>query len=351
MAGQTVLPNLRAAGADLTKIKLLDRSRFIESPLLLPGDIPVIEQAVVELQAKLVVIDPFTAFLAGNSNGDAAVRKALGPLSVFAEKYDLAVLIVRHLRKSGAEQSALRRPGQHWHHRCRPLRPRGPVRSQQRRPTPARARPEQGQPGIRRVSVVPDDQTPGRHDWRGMAGPKPVHRRGPDGRRGAMIIRPWRRPSTCCTRSWLKARCQPRNASSWPVTLGLAGEPSSGRRSGWACPRGRKEAAKIASGYGNYRTTPNCSSGSRTRTSPTSSSGWSMAMSPVPNPMVRPALTTKIVTVIGRTMMAVMKSGLSTRSRTRNARESCHAREHNLTPSPLASWPSDGAWPWTECGG
>ena len=62
----------------------------------------MIEQAVVEVQAKLVIIDPFTAFLAGNSNGDAAVRKALGPLSVFAEHHGLAVLIVRHLRKSGA---------------------------------------------------------------------------------------------------------------------------------------------------------------------------------------------------------------------------------------------------------
>jgi hypothetical protein len=102
LAGQTVLPNLRAAGADLTKIKLLDRGRFIEAPLLLPNDIPVLEQAVAEVQAKLVVIDPFTAFLAGNSNRDAVVRKALGPLATFAERLDLAVLIVRHLRKSGA---------------------------------------------------------------------------------------------------------------------------------------------------------------------------------------------------------------------------------------------------------
>jgi hypothetical protein len=102
MAGQTVLPNLRAAGADLTKIKLLDRSRFIEDPLRLPNDLDVIRQAAIEVQAKLAIIDPFTAFLAGNSNGDAAVRKALGPLSVFAEQYDLAGLIVRHLRKSGA---------------------------------------------------------------------------------------------------------------------------------------------------------------------------------------------------------------------------------------------------------
>jgi hypothetical protein len=102
LAGQTVIPNLRAAGADLTKIKLLDRSRFIEAPLRFPDDLQIIEQAAIEVQAKLVVIDPFAAFLGGNSNGDAAVRKALGPLSVLAESLDLAILIVRHLRKSGA---------------------------------------------------------------------------------------------------------------------------------------------------------------------------------------------------------------------------------------------------------
>jgi RecA-family ATPase len=102
MAGQSVVPALRAAGADLTKIKLLDRNRFIESPLLLPNDMPIIEHAVNDVQAKLVIIDPFTMFLAGNSNGDAAVRRALGPLAAFAEQHDLAILIVRHLRKSGA---------------------------------------------------------------------------------------------------------------------------------------------------------------------------------------------------------------------------------------------------------
>ena len=60
-----------------------------------------VNTSVAELSPQ-AIIDPFTAFLAGNSNGDASVRKALGPLAVFAEKYDLAVLIVRHLRKSGA---------------------------------------------------------------------------------------------------------------------------------------------------------------------------------------------------------------------------------------------------------
>ncbi len=101
MAAQTVLPNLRAAGADLTKIRLLDRSQFTESPLRLPHDIPVIEQAVVEVQAKFLAIDPFNAFHAGNSNSDSAVRKALGPLSVFAERRDLANVIARHMGKAG----------------------------------------------------------------------------------------------------------------------------------------------------------------------------------------------------------------------------------------------------------
>ena len=54
------------------------------------------------MPARLVVIDPFTAFLPGSSNGDTAVRKALGPLAVFAEQCELAVLIVPHLRKSAA---------------------------------------------------------------------------------------------------------------------------------------------------------------------------------------------------------------------------------------------------------
>jgi hypothetical protein len=102
MAGQTVLPNLRAAGADLSRLKLLDRSRFASFPMTLPYDLPLIQRAVDEVQAKLVVIDPFTAFLPGSSSSDTAVRKALGPLAVFAEDKDLAVVIVRHLRKSGS---------------------------------------------------------------------------------------------------------------------------------------------------------------------------------------------------------------------------------------------------------
>lgn len=98
----TVLPGLQAAGADLSKVKLLDKRLFAEEPLILPDDLPLIESAVGDVHAKLFVIDPLTAFLSGNANGDMSIRKALGPVAAFAERLNLAVLIVRHLRKAGA---------------------------------------------------------------------------------------------------------------------------------------------------------------------------------------------------------------------------------------------------------
>ena len=103
LAGQTVLPALRAAGADLNKVRLLDRSRFIKSPLRLPKDLGVVRKAVEEMQAKLVVIDPFGMFSDGNPNSESATRKALGPLAVLAEKHDLVAIIVRHFRKSESD--------------------------------------------------------------------------------------------------------------------------------------------------------------------------------------------------------------------------------------------------------
>ena len=100
--GTTVLPNIRAAGADMDRIRLFDRSLFVGHPFVLPADLPLIETSVHEVGAKLVVIDPLTAFLTGNANSDTSIRKTFGPLAAFAERCDLAVVVVRHLRKSGS---------------------------------------------------------------------------------------------------------------------------------------------------------------------------------------------------------------------------------------------------------
>ncbi len=106
--GNTVRPRLQAAGADLERVRVYDRRRFPDRPLLLPDDLPVVEAAAAEVQARLLVIDPFVAFLNGPVNSDQGVRAALGPLVALAERIGLAVLLLRHLTK-GAGSNALYR--------------------------------------------------------------------------------------------------------------------------------------------------------------------------------------------------------------------------------------------------
>jgi hypothetical protein len=98
----TVRPALEAFGADLSRVRVYDASRFAEEPLALPADLNLLEREAGEVQARLVVIDPITAFLAGSANSDLSVRKALGPLAAWAERAKVAVLLARHLRKDGS---------------------------------------------------------------------------------------------------------------------------------------------------------------------------------------------------------------------------------------------------------
>jgi hypothetical protein len=106
--GNTVKPRLQAAGADLRKVYVYDQRRFADRPLVLPDDLDVVEVAAGEVGAKLVMIDPFTAFLAGPMNSDRAVRAALGPVVGMAERMGLAVLLLRHLNKGGGSNPLYR---------------------------------------------------------------------------------------------------------------------------------------------------------------------------------------------------------------------------------------------------
>jgi hypothetical protein len=107
----TVRPALAACGADISRVYVYDASRFAGQPLTLPADLQLLEVAVGEVQARLVVLDPITAFLGGSANSDAGVRKALGPLATFAERAGVAVVLVRHLRKDGSRNPLHRGAG------------------------------------------------------------------------------------------------------------------------------------------------------------------------------------------------------------------------------------------------
>src|SRR4051812_26334064 len=84
-AEHTIRPRLEAAGANLTRIHDLSlvRSKVGEDrPPEIPGDLPLIEQKLTELSAKLWIIDPLMAYLFGaDANKDQEIRRVLFRIS------------------------------------------------------------------------------------------------------------------------------------------------------------------------------------------------------------------------------------------------------------------------------
>lgn len=119
----TIVPRLLAMGADLRQITLLaelpvvdetglvkpDQTRLVS----LPGDVPLIEQAIVKLGVGLLVIDPLFAFLDPElrANSDQDVRAALTPLASALARTNASAILVRHLNKSASGNSLYRGGG------------------------------------------------------------------------------------------------------------------------------------------------------------------------------------------------------------------------------------------------
>jgi hypothetical protein len=109
----TIRPRLQALGADLDRVFVLHQEEEPGLPLRLPGHADLLESAMAQAGARLVVMDPIMAFLdAGISTAsDQGVRRALDPLARLAEKYLCAILLVRHLNKSGRARALYRGGG------------------------------------------------------------------------------------------------------------------------------------------------------------------------------------------------------------------------------------------------
>jgi len=106
----TIRPRLDAAGADVSRIHLLEAVRVAlrdgtrtERGFCLESDVAVLADAIKQTpEVRLVVIDPISAYLgATDSHKNAEVRGLLAPLKELASKTGVAVVGVTHLRKSG----------------------------------------------------------------------------------------------------------------------------------------------------------------------------------------------------------------------------------------------------------
>lgn len=82
-------------------------------PPSIPADLDRLEEIIVANGAVLVVIDVFAAFLGGkiDAHRDPDVRGALMPLAKLAERTGAAIVVVRHLNKSGGSNAIYRGGG------------------------------------------------------------------------------------------------------------------------------------------------------------------------------------------------------------------------------------------------
>ncbi|HTU18767.1 MAG TPA: AAA family ATPase [Gemmataceae bacterium] len=102
-AEDTIRPRLQALGADLERVFVLHAGDGPGAePLQLPEHTAVLDDALKQTHARLLVIDPIVSFLGVHiqSGNDASVRRALAPLAQLADRHGTAVLLVRHLNKS-----------------------------------------------------------------------------------------------------------------------------------------------------------------------------------------------------------------------------------------------------------
>jgi putative DNA primase/helicase len=116
--GDTVRPRLDAAGADTTRIHGVRGIRLPDgslSPYSLVRDLDALEEAADRLgDLRLVIIDPVTAYLGTKAEAEsrnAEIRGVLGPLSDWAERRNVAVVMVTHLNKGSGTKAIYRATG------------------------------------------------------------------------------------------------------------------------------------------------------------------------------------------------------------------------------------------------
>lgn len=103
--GDTIKPRLIEAGADCSKVLVIDDG---EQPLTMMDN--RLEEAIVQTKARLIVLDPIQGFLGSEVDMHRAneIRPLMKRVSVLAEKYHCAIILVGHMNKNSNGKSSYR---------------------------------------------------------------------------------------------------------------------------------------------------------------------------------------------------------------------------------------------------
>lgn len=103
--GDTIKPRLLAAGADCSRVLVIDDR---EQPLTML-DVRL-EEAIVQTKARLVVLDPIQGFLGAEVDMHRAneIRPLMKRVAVLAEKYHCAIILIGHMNKNSNGKSSYR---------------------------------------------------------------------------------------------------------------------------------------------------------------------------------------------------------------------------------------------------
>lgn len=103
-AADTIKPRLVAAGANCENVAFLDE----ESETFTLND-EIIRCAIADFNAKLLVVDPFQAYLGdADISNITSIRRILKKLSLWAAAYDCAIVLIGHLNKKQGSKDIYR---------------------------------------------------------------------------------------------------------------------------------------------------------------------------------------------------------------------------------------------------
>ena len=103
--GDTIKPRLLAAGADCSRVMVIDDNERALTMM----DVRL-EEAIIQTKARLVVLDPIQGFLGAEVDMHRAneIRPLMKRVAVLAEKYHCAIILIGHMNKNSNGKSSYR---------------------------------------------------------------------------------------------------------------------------------------------------------------------------------------------------------------------------------------------------